>query len=222
MLKTERLEGHGESFGHHRQSNFEFWSLTLLIIFAIEVPFLFLVQQTEPPVMENVAVYGKGQWHMRGRGIETYRNEDPSQTHGTVYSLTIFIQKKSVQSANACSIWRNIHLFAEEGSYQNTQLPLHPKYICSLDNLSQQFLKVRNGFFFQKTWIIRFISQTLGPWNIYFFFFWLLSSCTLALSLDAPSLKDQNPKDYEDHASKSHPYQILQGVVLFLWDCGFR
>lgn len=60
MLKTERLEDHGESFGHHRQSNFEFWSLTLLIIFDIEVPFLFLVQQSEPPVMENVAVYGKG------------------------------------------------------------------------------------------------------------------------------------------------------------------
>lgn len=86
---------------------------------------------------------------MRERGIEMYRNEDPSQTTwNSIFPHYIYSEKKSVQSANACSIWRNIHLFAEEGSYQNTQLPLHPKHICSLDNLSKQFLKVRNGFFF--------------------------------------------------------------------------
>ena len=62
VLKTERLEGHGKSFGQHRKSNLEFWSLTLLIIFVVEVPFLFLVQQTEPPAMENIAVYKK--WKM--------------------------------------------------------------------------------------------------------------------------------------------------------------
>ena len=37
--------------------------------------------------------------------------------------------------------------------------------------------------------------------------------------LAAPSHKDQNPKDYEDHNSKPHPDEILQCVILFLWGC---
>lgn len=45
--------------GHHRQSDFEFWPLTLLI-FVIEATFLFLVQQTETSAIDNVAVYKNG------------------------------------------------------------------------------------------------------------------------------------------------------------------
>lgn len=56
---------------------------------------------------------------------------------------------------------------------QHWHLPLYEKHICSLDILSQQFLRVRTVFL-QKTWIIRFISQGVDPWNIYFFLFCLI------------------------------------------------
>ena len=56
---------------------------------------------------------------MRGRGLEMYRNESQGKhIEQHIPSLYLF-RKKSVQSAHASSIWRNIHLFAEEESHQN-------------------------------------------------------------------------------------------------------
>lgn len=81
------------------------------------------------------------------------------------------------------------------------------------------FLQHKNGIFLQKTCITRFIFQTLEPWNLGFCLICLPLSRMLLPSLNVPSLRQQNPKNYEDEGSHRHPDEIFNCVVQDLWGC---
>ena len=55
------------------------------------------------------------------------------------------------------------------------------------------------------------MMEWVGPWP--------LLRTPWGQVLAAPNLKGQNPKDYEDHDSKTHPDEIFHCVILFFWGC---